>query len=270
MRVPWAAGNARCERVWRGADVNNGRRHSSPRGRTAGMRAKSSGQRATSVKELQRRGGRALPVVADVTRLWMCAVGAGAGAAGSKQRKAGSGGRGQWAAGSARATGVWRAARCKIQANVEDYKQDSSFGIYGSRVLLVLPAATELLCLSSVAAGSSCRELGSRQYQGTCLPGYRHYLSSGTRRSQAIGAGSDSLMLAEPVTVIQLGRGNATSKKNPGATCNVITDTRVLHANIQRFKQHGMNWSCDHECRGNANGRQKKSRCRYFTKNYHI
>ncbi|KAJ7221680.1 hypothetical protein GGX14DRAFT_388816 [Mycena pura] len=73
-----------------------------------------------------------------------------------------------------------------MQANVEDYKQDSSFGICGSRVLLVLPAATELLCLSSVAAGSSCRELGSRQYQGTCLPGYRHYLSSGTQHSQAI------------------------------------------------------------------------------------
>ncbi|KAJ7192480.1 hypothetical protein GGX14DRAFT_594508 [Mycena pura] len=36
-----------------------------------------------------------------------------------------------------------------MQANVEDYKPDSSFGICGSRVLLVLPAATELLCLSS-------------------------------------------------------------------------------------------------------------------------
>src|SRR6201996_1460638 len=51
-----------------------------------------------------------------------------------------------------------------------DYKPDSSFGICGSRVLLPLPAATELLCLSSVAAGSPCRELGSCPDRG---PGYQ-------------------------------------------------------------------------------------------------
>ncbi|KAJ7205501.1 hypothetical protein GGX14DRAFT_397646 [Mycena pura] len=90
-----------------------------------------------------------------------------------------------------------------MRANVEDYKQDSSFGICGSRVLLVLPAATELLCLSSVAAGSSCRELGSRQYQGTCLPGYRHYLSSGTRHSQAIAV-ERSLLTIPPAVLKQL------------------------------------------------------------------
>ncbi|KAJ7865294.1 hypothetical protein B0H14DRAFT_3133421 [Mycena olivaceomarginata] len=42
-------------------------------------------------------------------------------------------------------------------------------------------AATELPYQISVAAGSSCRELGSPPYQGTRLPGYHGYLSSWAR-----------------------------------------------------------------------------------------